>query len=92
MGQHKRPLLVFNRSRKSAHGARERAALDVEAKVARGGVLARVERGGHDGRAGARAGEDGEEEPAAFELHEGGQHGGAGAVLYSQRRWYTKTC
>ena len=51
-----------------------------------------MERGGHDGRVGARAGEDGEEEPAAFELHEGGQHGGAGAVLYSERRWYTKTC
>ena len=41
-----------------------------------------MQRGRHDGRVGARAGEDGEEEPAAFELHEGGQHGGAGAVLY----------
>ena len=45
-----------------------------------------MQRGGHDGRLGARAGEDGEEEPAAFELHEGGQHCGAGAVLYTVLR------
>ena len=31
-----------------------------------------VERDGYDGRFGTRAGEDGEEETADFELHEGG--------------------
>jgi hypothetical protein len=74
------------------YGAREWAALHVAANVARGKVLARMQRGGHDGRLGARAGEDGEEEPAAFELHEGGQHCGAGMVLYTVLRARSYLC